>query len=87
MRLPQMPPQSRKINLIYFVILTLLIVGLVPHVLTGWFLSDRSGKELRDGGEPVPDTTRTGKGPADRDVWPADELYRLEPFDGARAVA
>lgn len=42
-----MPPQNRKVSLIYFVILTLLVVGLVPHVLTGWFLSDRSGKELR----------------------------------------
>jgi HD-GYP domain-containing protein (c-di-GMP phosphodiesterase class II) len=42
-----MPPLSRKVSLIYFVILTLLVVGLVPHVLTGWFLSDRSGKELR----------------------------------------
>src|SRR5207247_8157407 len=42
-----MPPRRRKISLIYFVILTLLLVGLVPLVLTGWFLSDKSGRELR----------------------------------------
>src|SRR4030095_5144921 len=38
---------SKKIGLIYFVVITLLLVGLVPLVLTGWFLSDRSGRELR----------------------------------------
>jgi len=42
-----MPPKSNKISLIYFVIITLLLVGLVPLVLTGWFLSERSGRELR----------------------------------------
>lgn len=42
-----MPPIPKKISLIYFVIITLLLVGLVPLVLTGWFLSDRSGRELR----------------------------------------
>lgn len=42
-----MPPQTRKISLIYFVIATLLLVGLAPLVLTGWFLSERSGRELR----------------------------------------
>ena len=42
-----MPPQSKKISLIYFVVITLLLVGLVPSVLTGWFLSDKSGRELR----------------------------------------
>lgn len=42
-----MPPSPKKISLIYFVIVTLLLVGLVPLVLTGWFLSDRSGRELR----------------------------------------
>lgn len=42
-----MPPERRKISLIYFVIITLLLVGLVPLVLTGWFLSDKSGRELR----------------------------------------
>lgn len=38
---------QRKISLIYFVVCTLLLVGLVPLVLTGWFLSERSAKELR----------------------------------------
>jgi len=42
-----MPPTQRKISLIYFVIATLMAVGLVPLVLTGWFLSDKSGRELR----------------------------------------
>ena len=42
-----MPQERRKISLIYFVILTLLLVGLVPLVLTGWLLSDKSGRELR----------------------------------------
>ena len=42
-----MPQSAKKISLIYFVVLTLLMIGLVPLVLTGWFLSDRSGKELR----------------------------------------
>jgi HD-GYP domain-containing protein (c-di-GMP phosphodiesterase class II) len=42
-----MPPKSKKISLIYFVIITLLLVGLVPLVLTGWFLSEKSGRELR----------------------------------------
>ena len=42
-----MPPKRRKISLVYFVVLTLLIVGLVPLVLTGWLLSDKSAKELR----------------------------------------
>ncbi len=42
-----MPPKPRKISLIYFVIITLLLVGLVPLVLTGWFLSRKSGDELR----------------------------------------
>ncbi len=42
-----MSPTNKKIKLIYFVIITLLLVGLVPLVLTGWFLSDKSGKELR----------------------------------------
>jgi HD-GYP domain-containing protein (c-di-GMP phosphodiesterase class II) len=38
---------SKKISLIYFVLITLLLIGVVPLVLTGWFLSDRSAKELR----------------------------------------
>lgn len=42
-----MPSPTRKIRLIYFVVATLLLVGLVPLVLTGYFLSQRSGKELR----------------------------------------
>jgi len=42
-----MASKSRKISLIYFVIATLLLVGLVPLVLTGWLLSDKSGRELR----------------------------------------
>lgn len=42
-----MPSNNKKISLVYFVILALLLVGLVPLVLTGWFLSERSGQELR----------------------------------------
>ena len=42
-----MPQISKKIGLIYFVVATLLLVGLVPLVLTGYFLSDRSARELR----------------------------------------
>ena len=42
-----MPPKQKKIKLIYFVVFTLLLIGLVPLVLTGWFLSERSAKELR----------------------------------------
>ena len=38
---------QRKISLIYFVVCTLLLVGMVPLVLTGWFLSQLSAKELR----------------------------------------
>lgn len=37
----------KKISLVYFVIFTLLLVGLVPLVLTGWFLSEKSAGELR----------------------------------------
>jgi HAMP domain-containing protein len=37
----------RKISLVFFLIVTLLLVGLVPLVLTGWFLSDKTGRELR----------------------------------------
>lgn len=42
-----MSPKHNKIKLVYFVIITLLLVGLVPLVLTGWFLSDKSARELR----------------------------------------
>ena len=38
---------QRKISLIYLVVCTLLLVGLVPLVLTGWTLSERSARELR----------------------------------------
>ena len=38
---------QRKVSLIYLVICTLLLVGLVPLVLTGYFLSERSARELR----------------------------------------
>ncbi|MEP6849590.1 MAG: hypothetical protein ABI999_12100, partial [Acidobacteriota bacterium] len=41
-----MPPKRRKVSLIYFIIITLLLVGLVPLVLTGWMLSNKSGREL-----------------------------------------
>jgi len=41
-----MPSKKRKISLIYFIIVTLLLVGLVPLVLTGWMLSNKSGREL-----------------------------------------
>src|SRR5205809_4092515 len=42
-----MPTSNRRISLIVFVVVTLLLVGLVPLVLTGWLLSDKSGRELR----------------------------------------
>jgi HD-GYP domain-containing protein (c-di-GMP phosphodiesterase class II) len=42
-----MPLKINKISLIYFVIITLLLVGLVPLIVTGWLLSDRSARELR----------------------------------------
>lgn len=42
-----MPAFPRKISLVYFVILTLLLVGMVPLLLTGWIMSDKSAKELR----------------------------------------
>ena len=42
-----MPFQPSKISLVYFVTFTLLLVGLVPLLLTGWFLSGRSASELR----------------------------------------
>ena len=42
-----MSTKKRKISLVYFVIATILLVGLVPLVLTGWLLSDKSGRELR----------------------------------------
>ena len=42
-----MPQRKTKVSLIYFVVASLLLVGLVPLVLTGWFLSERSAGELR----------------------------------------
>lgn len=42
-----MTVKKSKISLVYIVVITLLIVGLVPILLTGWFLSERSGRELR----------------------------------------
>ncbi len=42
-----MPFLPRKISLVFFLIITLLLVGLVPLVLTGWFLSDKTASELR----------------------------------------
>lgn len=42
-----MPLKLSKISLVYFVLITLLVVGLVPLVINGWFLSERSAKELR----------------------------------------
>jgi len=42
-----MSQSKTKVSLIYFVTLTLLLVGLVPLVLTGWLLSERSARELR----------------------------------------
>jgi HD-GYP domain-containing protein (c-di-GMP phosphodiesterase class II) len=37
----------RRIRLLYIVLATLLVVGLLPLGLSGWMLSDRSAKELR----------------------------------------
>jgi len=37
----------RKFSLIHLLVATLLLVGLVPLLLTGWFLSERSATELR----------------------------------------
>lgn len=42
-----MPQKNKKIQLVYFVLLTLFLVGVVPLVVTGWFLSNRSAEELR----------------------------------------
>lgn len=42
-----MPLINKKLSLVFFVLITLFLVGVVPLLVTGWFLSDRSGKELR----------------------------------------
>ncbi|MBK6721826.1 MAG: hypothetical protein IPG58_00655 [Acidobacteria bacterium] len=44
---PQMPTTNKRVSLIIFVVATLLLVGLVPLVMTGWLLSEKSGRELR----------------------------------------
>lgn len=43
----KIPQMRKKISLIYFFVLTLLAVGLLPLLLTSWILSGRSAKELR----------------------------------------
>ena len=42
-----MPLKFKKFPLIYYILIALLLVGVVPLVITGWFLSNRSGVELR----------------------------------------
>ena len=42
-----MPRLKTRVPLVYFVIAALLLVGLIPLVLTGWFLSEKSAGELR----------------------------------------
>lgn len=42
-----MPRKTNKLPLIYYILIALLLVGVVPLVITGWFLSKRSGVELR----------------------------------------
>lgn len=42
-----MPAGSKRVSLIVFVVATLLLVGPLPLALTGYFLSDKSGSELR----------------------------------------
>ena len=42
-----MPRQKIQISLVYFVVCALLLIGLVPLLLTGYFLSERSAGELR----------------------------------------
>jgi len=42
-----MPSPKKKISLFIFVVATLLVVGLLPLLLTGWILSNKSGQELR----------------------------------------
>ncbi|MCC6824318.1 MAG: HD domain-containing protein [Acidobacteria bacterium] len=42
-----MPSERKKLSLFVFVVATLLAVGLIPLVLTGWILSDKSARELR----------------------------------------
>jgi flagellar basal body-associated protein FliL len=42
-----MPEDFRRLRLIYIVLATLLVVGLLPLALAGWLLSNRSANELR----------------------------------------
>ena len=42
-----MPLKIKKFPLIYYILISLLLIGVVPLVITGWFLSKRSGVELR----------------------------------------
>jgi len=42
-----MTKKTKRFSLRYVVLGTLLFVGVVPLMITGWFLSDRSGRELR----------------------------------------
>ncbi len=42
-----MAQRKKIISLRYIVLITLLLVGVLPLIVTGWFLSDRSAKELR----------------------------------------
>ncbi len=39
--------QRKILSLRYIVLATLLLIGVVPLVITGWFLSDRSAREIR----------------------------------------
>jgi len=42
-----MPQRKFEVSLVYFVVCALLLIGLVPLLLTGYFLSERSAGELR----------------------------------------
>lgn len=42
-----MPLKTKKLPLIIYILIALLLVGVVPLVITGWFLSNRSAVELR----------------------------------------
>lgn len=42
-----MPENFRRLRLMYIVLATLLVVGLLPLALAGWLLSNRSANELR----------------------------------------
>ena len=42
-----MPPVQGKIKIIFIFVAALLVVGIFPLLLTGYLLSDKSGRELR----------------------------------------